>query len=85
MNQLDLEALVEARVKEIIGSMKSINTMYVEPGDVVIVSVSNEADESTLHHLKNVLSKVFNENKGVFVTENIEFSVIKKSDKTEKS
>lgn len=46
----------------------------------MLVTVSGETEPRTMHELKKVFSKIFNENKGVFLAEDIKVEVIKQGD-----
>lgn len=78
--QEELEIQVSKRIDELLSSIKQIGSMYVEPGDVVVVQVDDDASPEMINHLQKVLSTVFKENKGVFVPDNIEFKILKKEE-----
>jgi len=76
----NIENLVAKRIDEILRSVKGVSNMYVEPGDVIIFTVSEDTDEKTVFNLRKVLSSVFDQNKGLFVTDNITFKVVKRGE-----
>lgn len=77
---IEIEIRVSRRIDELLGSIKSIGSMYVEPGDIVLVQVDDEASQETLANIQKMLSKVFKDNKGVFTTDSIQFKVLKKGE-----
>jgi hypothetical protein len=78
--QEDLENMVSKRIDEMLGSIKSVSTMYVEPGDVVVVKVSDRVNDQEASKLQQILGSVFNKNKGVFLAEDIDISIVKRGE-----
>lgn len=77
---LEIEIKVSKRIDEILSSIKQVSSMYVEPGDIVLVQVDSDADEQTISHLQHMLSQVFKENKGILTTDSVQFKILKKED-----
>jgi hypothetical protein len=78
--QEEIEIKVSKRIDELLSSIKQVGSMYVEPGDVVLVQVDEDATNEMMANLQKMLSKVFKDNKGIFTTDKIEFKVIKKGE-----
>ena len=78
--QEEIEIKVSKKIDELLSSIKQVGSMYVEPGDVVLVQVDKEASHETMAILQKMLSKVFKDNKGIFTTDNIQFKVLKKGE-----
>jgi len=78
--QEEIEIKVSKRIDELLSSIKQIGSMYVEPGDIVIVQVSNDASPEMISHLQKMLSAVFKHNRGIFVPESIQFKILKKQE-----
>jgi hypothetical protein len=78
--QEEIEIKVSKRIDELLASIKQVGSMYVEPGDVVLVQVDKDTTNEMMANLQKMLSKVFKDNKGIFTTDNIEFKVIKKGE-----
>lgn len=75
-----VEGLVKSRVDQILNSIKIVSSMYIEPGDIVLVQVDEEADESTLHNIQKLMSQVFTSNKGVLTSDSIDFKILRRGE-----
>lgn len=78
MSEQEIDALVLRRMDELLGRVKGISNLYVEPGDIVVVTVDQDTQPEMLRDLRRVLQTIFNQNSGVFVTEEITFQVLKR-------
>jgi hypothetical protein len=78
--QEEIEIKVSKKIDELLASIKQVGSMYVEPGDVVLVQVDKDTTNEMMANLQKMLSKVFKDNKGIFTTDKIEFKVIKKGE-----
>lgn len=67
-------------IEEVLSAIKGIGSMYVEPGDVIVVQYDEKTTEEEVLRLQKVLKHVFNNNAGLFISENIEFKIIKKGE-----
>jgi polyhydroxyalkanoate synthesis regulator phasin len=78
--QQELDIKVSRRIDEILSSIKQVGSMYVEPNDIILVQVDDNTTDQMVTNLQKMLSKVFKDNKGLFVPNNIQFKVIKKEE-----
>lgn len=78
--QEELDIKVSRRIDEILSSIKQVGSMYVEPNDIILVQVDDNTTDQMITNLQKMLSKVFQDNKGLFVPNNIQFKVIKKEE-----
>jgi hypothetical protein len=80
----ELQYAVRQRIDQLLGTIEGIGTMYVEPGDVVLVTLKDDMEQHELTALKKMLSSVFSSNTGLFTSDNIEFKILKKVENNEK-
>lgn len=78
--QEQIEAAVSRRIDELLKSVSSVSSLYVEPGDVLLVQVDDEADMRTMSQLQHLLKDIFQENRGLLTPESISFKVLRKSE-----
>lgn len=77
--EIKAEALANQKLKEMIEKISAVETMYVEPGDIVVIRVDDEADQETMQNISQIASKIFRENKGMLIPDHMDLKIIKKS------
>lgn len=78
----DLNSLVSQKLDEILSSVEKVSSMYVEPGDVILVTVDKNADQKILGEIKKVMSSIFKDNGGMFINSDVNIQVVKKEELT---
>lgn len=81
MTEEQFQKAVEDRVKELLGTIKGLGSLYVEPGDLIVVSVDEDIKTETLEMISRAMRSMFNESPGLIVPGSIGFTVVKRSDK----
>ena len=69
-NRDEVEAKVQARLEEILTSMVRVTTMYVEPGDTVIVHLKEGTSPEDAQYIGKQLKHLFPDNGGMIDAEN---------------
>ena len=64
-NKDETEAKVQARLEEILSSMVRVTTMYVEPGDTVIVHLKEGTSPEDAQYIGKQLKHLFPDNPGM--------------------
>lgn len=80
LQEVELDILFSKKIDEMMSSIKQVGSMYVEPGDVILVKVNDDADDETLNFIKKVMSNTFKENPGFFLTNDIDIQVLRRSE-----
>lgn len=80
----DLQNKVDAKILEILNSIRQVSSMYVEPDDTIVVTVSQDMEDQDINRLQQIFKSLFRDNKGIFLTEGIEVKIIKKGESYEK-
>lgn len=70
-NKEEVEALVQQRIEEILSKIDRVTTMYVEPGDTVVVHLKEGTTESQVEALHAQMQYLFADNKGLIDGDNI--------------
>jgi tRNA(Ser,Leu) C12 N-acetylase TAN1 len=77
----NLDFLVSKKIDEILSRIQNVSSLYVEPGDTVLVTIDKDGlDENYILNLKKLFSSLFSENGGVFLSEGVSVQVVKKGE-----
>lgn len=76
----ELDSKFHEKMINMLSSIKGIGSMYVEPGDIVVTYVKNDAPDEVVWKLQDMLSKVFKDNKGIVISDDFEFKLYKKEE-----
>lgn len=83
MTQEQFAKAVEDRVAELLEGIKGLGSLYVEPGDLVIVSVDKDIEDEKLEMISRAMRSMFGENPGIIIPGGAEITVVKKSERKE--